>query len=131
MKVVIDTNVLVSSILNPNGNPAKIINLILEGSVTILYDNRLFEEYYQVLKRDKFGFTDDLINPLLDFIKNEGEYVNSTPLSISFTDEEDKKFYEVLISGKGEYLVTGNLTHFPNDKNILSPKDFLKELNVI
>ena len=53
MKIVLDTNVLVSSLLNPDGSPAKILNLILSEKIILLYDNRILNEYYDVLKREK------------------------------------------------------------------------------
>jgi len=62
----------------------------------------------------------------MDFFKNEGEYINAEPVNINFDDEEDKKFYEVFIRGKADYLVTGNIVHFPVEKYIVNPTDFLK-----
>jgi len=126
MKIVLDTNVLISSLLNPNGNPAKILNLILADKIILLYDNRILIEYFDVLKRKKFGFTDELIYPLLDFFKHEGLYINAEPIEIKFDDEDDKKFYEVYKSGNANYLITGNLNHFPKEKYILNPVNFLK-----
>jgi len=128
VKIVLDTNVLVSSLLNPDGSPAKILNLILSEKIILLYDNRILNEYYDVLKREKFGFTDDLILPLIDYIKNECVYVNAEPVFLKLVDEDDKKFYEVFKSGKADYLVTGNLTHFPKERFIISPIDFLKKV---
>lgn len=126
MKIVLDTNVLFSSLLNPNGNPAKILNLILADKITLLYDNRILNEYCDVLKREKFGFTDDLILPLIDFIKRECLYVNAEPINIKFEDDDDKKFYEVFKSGEGDYLVSGNLIHFPKERFIINPTGFIK-----
>ena len=79
-----------------------------------------------MLKRDKFGFSLDLIYPVIDFIKNEGVYVTAEPVSLTFKDEYDKKFYEVLKSGEGDYLITGNLRHYPKDKAIISPAQFIE-----
>ena len=126
MKIVLDTNVLVSSLLNPNGNPAKILNLILAGKATLLFDNRILNEYTNVLQREKFGFSDELILPLLDFIKQEGLYINAEPINKKFVDEDDKKFYEVFKNGEGNYLVTGNMNHFPGERYIVKPADFIK-----
>jgi predicted nucleic acid-binding protein len=44
---------------------------------------------------------------------------------MKFTDETDKKFYEVYKSGRAQYLITGNIKHFPKEDNIIIPKDFL------
>ncbi len=125
MKIVLDTNVLISGLLSPNGKPAQILNLFLNGNIILLYDNRILFEYIKVLHREKFGFKDEWINPFLDFLRSEGEYISAEPLNILFLDEDDKKFYEVALAGNADYLITGNLRHFPNKATILSPGDFL------
>ncbi len=126
MNVVVDTNVLVSGLINPDGNPAKILNMILNSNLTVLYDERILSEYKNVLKREKFNFPDDLINPLIEFIRSEGISVISEPIALKFPDEDDKKFYEIALTGKADYLVTGNKNHFPNKRFIVNPTEFLK-----
>ncbi|MCH7571195.1 MAG: putative toxin-antitoxin system toxin component, PIN family, partial [Deltaproteobacteria bacterium] len=49
MRVVLDTNVLVSALLRPAGPPARILDLILGRQVTLALDNRIFDEYRNVL----------------------------------------------------------------------------------
>ena len=127
MKIVLDTNVLVSALINPEGLPAKILNLVLNGKLTVLYDNRIIGEYRAVLIRKKFGFSSEMIEPLLDFIECEGDFVASEPLKLHFADEDDKKFLEVAESGNAEYLITGNIKHFPIEDNIVTPSIFLGE----
>ena len=126
MKVVVDTNVIVSALINSNGTPAKILPLILNGKVTLLYDNRIIFEYAEVLSRKEFGFNAEIINDLMDFLKHEGEFVNAEYINLKFHDETDKKFYEVFKFGKTEYLITGNAKHFPKEKGIVTPKEFLE-----
>ncbi len=125
MRVVLDTNVLVSALLNPGGTPAQILNLVLNGKLTLLFDNRIFNEYTEVLKRDVFGFKDEWTQPLLDFLKYEGEYITAEPVKIPFKDQDDKAFYEVAKSGNARYLITGNGIHFPEEDLVISPKDFI------
>jgi putative PIN family toxin of toxin-antitoxin system len=126
MKVVIDTNVIVSALINTNGIPSKILALVLSGKVKILYDNRIIFEYIDVLSRKDFGFNMEIMNDIVDYIKAEGEFVNSEYTNIEFIDETDKKFYEVYESGKAQYLITGNIKHFPNEDSIITPKGFLE-----
>ena len=129
MKVVLDTNVLISGLINPNGMPAKIINLLINQKITLFYDNRILEEYEDVLHRDKFKFTDDIINPLLNFIKSEGQFVAADPLSTVFKDENDKMFLEVAESAHADYIITGNKNHFPKINCIVTPKEFIDKLD--
>lgn len=123
-RVVIDTNIFVSGLINPYGNPAKIINLLLNGDVIMLYDVRILDEYTRVLKRDKFGFSENLITPLLEFIESSGESVIPSNENIKFKDEDDKKFYEVAKSGGAHYLITGNKVHFPKENIVVNPTEF-------
>ena len=125
MRVVVDTNVIVSALMNANGTPAKILSLLLNEKITILYDNRIIFEYIEVLSRKEFGFNMEMINALMDFIKCEGEFINANHLPAKFPDETDKKFYEVYKTGKAQYLITGNKKHFPKDKAILNPNEFI------
>ena len=124
MKIVVDTNVIVSALMNANGIPAGILALILNGKLKILYDNRIIFEYIDVLSRKEFYFESETIDNLINYFKNEGDYVNAEFTRIKFTDETDKKFYEVFKSGEAQFLITGNKKHFPKDKAIISPREF-------
>ncbi len=128
MKIVLDTNVLVSGLINPKGVPAKILNLILNEQILVLYDNRILREYETVLSRRKFRFEKEIIEPLIDFIKNEGSFIVANPLNIVFKDEDDKMFLEVAKSGNAEYLITGNTVHFPNEQIIVTPREFIEKI---
>ena len=130
MKVVLDTNVVVSALLNPNGVPAQIQNLLLTDRLELLYDNRVLDEYWTVLKREKFGFSKESVDDFLRFIMFNCEFVISSPAKIKFPDEEDRKFYEVFKSGKAKYLITGNKRHYPRDAGIVSPREFIERSNL-
>jgi putative PIN family toxin of toxin-antitoxin system len=125
MKVVLDTNVLVSALLSPNGLPAEILNFVLDGTLTIVYDNRILSEYKDVLHRKKFAFDAELIHILLDFFIQKGVFINALPLSIPFKDEDDKIFYEVFKSASIDFLITGNKKDFPKENNIVTPKEYI------
>jgi putative PIN family toxin of toxin-antitoxin system len=127
MKVVLDTNVLISGLINPIGPPAQILNLMLNKKLLLLYDNRILKEYIEVLNRKKFNFKKEWINPIIDFIKMECELVPSEPIKIDFKDIDDQKFYETALSGNADYLITGNTKHFPVHKIVITPADFLNK----
>jgi uncharacterized protein len=126
MKVVLDTNVIVSGLINTDGTPAQIVNLLINGRITVLYDDRILSEYTEVLSRKKFGFKKNIIDPLMDFIKNEGEYIVAEPINKRFIDDDDKKFYEVAKTAKVTCIVTGNKAHYPNETIVKSPKEFIE-----
>ena len=128
MNVVIDTNVLISGLINPDGTPAKIINLLINERITIFYDNRILQEYTGVLQREKFGFSAEIIGPLLDFIRIEGQFITADPITSHFDYENDKIFLEVAESASVDYLITGNTKHFPENNMIVTPKEFIDKL---
>ncbi|MDR2577314.1 MAG: putative toxin-antitoxin system toxin component, PIN family [Chitinispirillales bacterium] len=128
MRVVVDTNVIVSALINVNGFPAKVLSLILNGGIKILYDNRILFEYMDVLSRRKFVFSTEAVSGFIDYVRHSGEFINADILNVNFDDEDDKVFYEVYKSGEAHYLVTGNMRHFPDDHRIISPKEFIDRL---
>ena len=127
MKVVVDTNVIVAGLLNPNGPPAAILNLMLNGKLQPLFDTRILQEYIEVPHREKFDFRPEFVDSLIEYVRDDGEYVSAEPTAVAFTDEDDKAFYEVADSGDAQYLITGNKGHFPADTRIKSPREFLTE----
>lgn len=126
MHVVIDTNVLVSSLWSKDGSPAEVMSMVLGGILIPCYDYRILTEYREVLIRPKFGFSKSEVNSLLDWIESYGKSVVAIPLDIKFIDEDDKKFYEVAKYCNAK-LITGNLKHFPKDEDVLSVLEFLKK----
>jgi putative PIN family toxin of toxin-antitoxin system len=129
LKVVIDTNVLVSGLLNPDGIPGQVMNLLLFGRIQALYDIRIMAEYREVLLRPKFGFEPADIETLLSFIRGSGMPVVPEQSKTFFRDDADRKFYEIAIAGGTEFLITGNTVHFPSSTKkiyIVTPRRFLE-----
>jgi putative PIN family toxin of toxin-antitoxin system len=130
MRIVLDTNVLVSGLLSPLGPPGRILDLIISGALTLLHDDRLLAEYRTVLRRPRFGFAPADVEALLAFLRAEGEPVPSPPLDVVLPDLDDLPFLEVAVAGCAEALVTGNQVHFPPDQvpaglRVVSPAEFL------
>jgi putative PIN family toxin of toxin-antitoxin system len=126
-KVVIDTNVIVSALLNPEGTPAKVLALFLNGKIEAYYDARILHEYGKVLSRPNFPFESADVDALIDTFENTGIIVAAEQTESTFTDEADRKFFEVAKTADA-MLVTGNKKHFPDDPRVISPADFLKSV---
>ncbi|GHT99213.1 PIN domain-containing protein [Spirochaetia bacterium] len=124
MKVVLDTNVIVSAFLNPKGIPGEILSLVLSEKIILCYDNKILSEYTDVLTRSKFNFNKELVNDFLEFVKIYGEYIVAESQDIQFIDEDDKIFYDVFRSSDANYIITGNKKHYPKEENILLPREF-------
>ena len=131
MRVVIDTNVLVSAALNPHGAPGRVVDAVLAETLTVLHDDRILSEYREVLMRPIFGFTHADIDTLLDFIEFTGEHTSTRDIGVILPDPSDLPFLEVAAAGRADALVTGNLRHFKprrgqHEVYICTPNEFLK-----
>jgi len=130
MKIVLDTNVLVAGLLSPFGSPAKVLQLLLTGKVALCYDTRVLAEYREVLGRPKFGFSKDLTNAVLDYIEQTGNLTAPTPWPLELPDPDDAVFLEVAAAGGADYVVTGNVRHFPSRKRrgieVVTPAQYIK-----
>jgi putative PIN family toxin of toxin-antitoxin system len=125
--LVLDTNILVSALLTPDGNSAQILGMVLKGQRQIGYDSRIIAEYYNVLARSKFHFDLKKTNRLLDILLAKGLSVIAKRTDVPFLDETDRKFYEVALM-LNAYLVTGNLKHYPQATFIKIPSEYLRVL---
>ncbi len=125
MRIVLDTNVLISGLLTPKGFPSSVLTLLMLDKLHLLIDNRIFLEYKEVLQRRKFVFAPGVISSILSFIITDSTFLLSEPLAVELPDSDDLPFYEVLISAKADYLITGNKKHFPDHPCIVTPKEFL------
>ena len=131
IRVVLDTNVIVSGMINAAGAPGRIIDLVREGHVELVVDDRILAEYADVLQRPKFYayFHASDVRDLLVFMQHNTHYVVSTTNVVDLPDPDDAPFFEVAMTAEVP-LVTGNITHFPKDichqATIYSPSGFLK-----
>lgn len=130
MRIVLDTNVLVSGLLSPFGPPGEIVRLVSSGALVLCLDARLLSEYEAVLSRPRFGFPPDEVAALIDYIDFRGEVVAAQPLTMRLADPEDEPFLEVGVTCAADCLVTGNAKHFPQEAfggvPILSPAQFIE-----
>ena len=129
MRIVLDTNVLVSGLLNPHGPSGRIVQMVAAGALRLCFDARIICEYREVLARPAFAFKAEHIEALLEQIRTAGESVSARPLADALPDPDDEPFLEVAMAAGVEYLVTGNIRHFPIDitggPRVVSPREFL------
>lgn len=129
MKVVVDTNIIVSGLVNAFSAPGVIVRIIALGDLRVCYDVRILSEYEEVLLRPKFSFNLDSINDLIEQIKVRGIMVIGSPLKKRLLDPDDEVFLEIAIAGEAVCLITGNRKHYSVKKCenilVLSPADFL------
>lgn len=129
MKIVLDTNVLVSALLKPNSVPGRILDLVVARQVVVAMDHRIFVEYRDVLYRPEFELPRKEVADLLDFLWYSSERVQASELATQLPDPEDRMFIEVAVRSFADALVTGNIKHFPTSQrhgvHVLTPRQFL------
>ena len=129
MDIVIDTNVLVAGLLSPFGACGEIVRMVSAGELALFFDARILSEYQEVLRRPRFGFEEEKVAALLDYIVYRGQAIAPSPLSHSLPDTDDEPFLEVTLASRAVCLVTGNQKHFPAERcqgaKVISPNEFL------
>ena len=130
MRLVLDTNVVVSAFINPKGTPSQIIKFILQGKAQLVYNTQILEEYIIVMARPKFSGKIDpnLIHRFIELIKNTGFLFDPLPGKNKLPDEKDRIFYDTA-KNSGSILISGNIKHYPKEAFILPPGDFIKRLS--
>ena len=131
MKVVLDTNVLVSGLMTPGGACGRIVDLLLGGTLEVYVDDRIVWEYSVVLQRPELRIEPDDAAEVLALIRTRGRQIPTVPLATALPDQDDLPFLEVA-SAAGALLVTGNARHYPKRVRVgvvvLSPADLLELL---
>jgi len=129
VRIVLDTNVLVSGLINPHGTPGDIVRLALGGAIVPCHDARILHEYREVLARPRFGIPAPLADALLEQLRDEGAVEGARPLRVHLPDRDDEAFLEVALAGGVQCLVTGNLRHYPvharQGMKVLDPREFM------
>jgi len=92
VRVVLDTNVLVSALLTGGGTADMAVQLVLQGAATLLVDSRILAEYDEATARPRFGFADVERRMLLDVLTAIAELVVARPLRLSLPDPDDRVF---------------------------------------
>jgi putative PIN family toxin of toxin-antitoxin system len=131
MRVVLDTNVLVSGLLSPFGVCGEIVRMLTSGAFVLCVDARVLLEYDEVLRRPKFQIDPSRAGILMEYIENSSEVYATVPLDRPLPDEGDSPFLEVALAAGAHILISGNLRHFPARHRagvpVLSPRHFLDE----
>jgi putative PIN family toxin of toxin-antitoxin system len=113
LRLVLDTNVLVSAALKPEGLPRTTLLLAITKPARLYVSTPILEEYSQVLSRPELGIRRGLRQQFLQLIKNHSHLVvPSRRLEVTI-DPDDNIFVECADAARADYLVTGNRKHFP------------------
>ena len=126
---VIDTNVVVSSMLKKESVPWLIMNMVDENTIIPLLNQDILNEYIEVITRNKFSFSEDSINEIVNRIKEKAIFIEKEQTLEDFIDKDDIVFFEIVMSARSTmdaYLITGNMKHYPIRSYVVTPAQMLE-----
>jgi putative PIN family toxin of toxin-antitoxin system len=137
MRVVLDTNVIISGLLFSGGPPGKVLDLWIDDRILVVLSQELIEECLEVISRPKFkraGTPFERQELLINLFEIGGTvFVNPKhSLDVIKDDPDDNRFLECAVEGRAEYIVSGDdhllaLREYQGIP-IVSPADFLQRL---
>ena len=130
-KLVIDTNIFISSIIQRSYPYYITTEIFSNNNIDLCISDEVFEEYYDVLNREKFARYPDFILKaqalLASIAKKATKYFPSVRVSL-IKDVDDNKFLELSETCNANFLITGNTNDFTMKEykatKIVSPKDY-------
>lgn len=131
IRVVLDTNVIVSAVLTRGGLESHILRLALNGELKPYASLPILREYAEVLARPKFRLTKSAQQQIVEGIQRATMVVAPKPRLLVCPDPEDNMFLECAEAAHAEYLITGNLRHFPaawKSTRVVSSRQFLASI---
>jgi uncharacterized protein len=128
LRLVIDTNVIVSAALKPEGLQRTVVLLAMSKPARWYVSDPIVSEYAMVLARPEFKVRRSLRQQLLQLIKNHTRVVTPPRLAQVTSDPPDNMFIECADAARADYLVTDNQRHFPKfwkNTKIITSSEFL------
>jgi putative PIN family toxin of toxin-antitoxin system len=109
LKVVLDTNVLISAILF-GGKPRQILEKAIRGEIRLCLSEPILEELKGALQRSKFDYSPEMIQFILTELTGIADFVNpSETINIVSEDPEDNTILECAVEAKANYVISGDL----------------------
>jgi uncharacterized protein len=128
LRLVIDTNVLVSAALKPEGLRRTTFLLAITKPARLYVSQPILGEYEDVLARPELKIRKGLRLQLLQLVRNRSRLVAPSRPVDAASDPDDNRFLECADAARADYLVTGNQRHFPRfwkKTKIITPREFI------
>jgi putative PIN family toxin of toxin-antitoxin system len=129
IRVVLDTNVVVSALLQPQSAPSRAFLMTIAGTmVQLCVSGDVYAEYEEVIQRPKFNRSEAVIEQTLRTIRQNGLWVKPSESVRVCSDPDDDIFLECAQAARAHYLLSGNLKDFPvkwAQTQIVTPRQFL------
>lgn len=128
----LDTNVLVSGLLSPDGPPGRLVDAMLARQLRLALDDRIEKEYRTVLARPKFRFDTSDLARVWGILSYQQHFTVTSSAGLVAAEPADTKFLEVASATVAKVLVTGNLKHYPRASRgkvrVMAPAEAIIEL---
>ncbi|MBS1759501.1 MAG: putative toxin-antitoxin system toxin component, PIN family [Bacteroidetes bacterium] len=135
MKIILDTNIIVSALIQRSYPFFVVDKIFVDSSLKLQISDALFKEYVEVLHRDKFKrYTDFFLRSkvLLSDIYELAEMVQTTTKLNIIKDSHDNRLLELAEASNADFIVTGNTNDFKMKKykitQIVSAKEMFELL---
>jgi uncharacterized protein len=128
ISAVLDTNVLVSALLRDVGPPALILRRVLAQAFRCYLSEAILAEYDIAIRRPHLKIVPSDASEAIRRLRDVSTLVTPRRRVRAAVDLSDNKFLECALEARADFVVTGNLRHFPSrfqDIRILSPTDFM------
>ena len=113
LRLVIDTNVVVSAALKPDGLQRTVLLLAITKPASLFVSEAVLAEYREVLAPPELKIRKGLRQQLLQVVRSHSRTVKPLRTLQVAKDPDDNKFLECADAARADYLVTGNVRHFP------------------
>lgn len=128
LRLVVDTNIVVSAALKPDGLQRTVLLLAITKPARLYISKAIFKEYSEVLARPELQIRKGLQRQLLDLLRERAHFVTPAWTLQMTRDPEDSMFLECADAARADYLVTGNVRHFPRfwkKTKVITSREFL------
>ena len=128
LRLVIDTNIVVSAALKPDGLQRTVLLVAIAKPARLYVTEAIVAEYREVLARPELKIRKGLRQQLLQLIRSHAHSVMSARPLLVAVDPGDNKFLECAEAARADYLVTGNQRHFPKfwqKTKVITPREFI------
>ena len=128
LRLVIDTNIVISAALKPDGLQRTVFLLAITKPARLYVAEEILAEYRKVLMRPEFRIRKGLRQQFLQLISRHSHAIAPSRRLHVTSDPDDNKFLECADAARCDYLVTGNLRHFPafwKKTKVISPRNFI------
>lgn len=129
LRLVIDTNVVVSAALKPEGLQRTVVLIAMTRPARWYVSEATFSEYANVLARREFKIRRGLRQQFVQLIKKRTQIIRASRLPTVTSDPDDNIFIECADAARADYLITGNLRHFPKfwkNTKVINSSEFLR-----